>query len=865
MNNPNSRFYECDGEGFPSVANYDYETNIAVRGVENREFRWEEVSLQTTYLFKEATSGGTFEDNTYRSDFSITNPTGVNFITTGNANTGSYVGWTLTGRSIIYIGATGLFLHTGNLTGISGAFQAHPIEGNESLGLYFTGAEVPTLYSNLLATGLEGPFILDGDHQFYLQTKLNYGSTGYLQAYIRGWQAGSIVAYYNPFNFTWDVTAPTGLFGLGTGGYTTIKYRFTAASFPATTPSSFDIYISSVQSGTFVTIDDVHVDAFMERNAFVDYVVPDGYMIQLTPDLGWHDISAMFESNQNLPNPHLKTLGPFRVELANLVDNLDNSVTATIDEDIFLGSTTSTFKKYLWRALPLTPNGQPGPGGLPTRFEYIGDSINLFFSIDAVQEDDLSNSKTILGTRSSTMTILVDGVADHPGLSYPTDTTWKLIIELNAITRSISLQALDVTGVTSAVKRVLLTSKLYEQNYQAVWNVFDEHGLKADLERLPTESNYDYSLRIKDVYINKGGPYFLGVVNGATRELGLRKISDALSFFITTNNHGIFTTEAIDIEVTSYSLRVSASSFTITEKLLVDPIYHTITLAYRPKEFPVFSILTNQSKIDQKDITLQEYAEDSVAVYRFKINNPAACGQFIEVTYQYDIEFLFKTYEDLYSLIIAVNNITDPSGVNIIRAIISPKLSGNESAMGLFLSELTLNTKDGVTVSWSPVYLKKISDRGYRDYFLENSSTNLKNTEYYSYVAELKKNTKIFWGSVESDRDRWDAADSKNLSMDSIPTLFDPPITKIVSTVTGGQIDVEAVNAWGRGYVGFNNEFMSNLGLSSDLFQPGVAHRKDLQPTIFLTTSQANVESPLSDNIGPIKNNNNYFIFSGQK
>ena len=66
---PNDRFYGCESLGFPEVSTYDYNENIPNRGIEDRQFRWEEVSAPFTYMLKEATVSGSFEGNT----FSFTN------------------------------------------------------------------------------------------------------------------------------------------------------------------------------------------------------------------------------------------------------------------------------------------------------------------------------------------------------------------------------------------------------------------------------------------------------------------------------------------------------------------------------------------------------------------------------------------------------------------------------------------------------------------------------------------------------------------------------------------------------------------------------------------------------------------------
>ena len=859
MVDPKSRFYECESLGFPAVSNYDYATNTPSRGLDNRSFRWEEVAAETTYLLKESTNSGSFEDNSFYTG--VTNFTGVNFITTGAlTNSGSYPGWVVSGDCTVYVHTSGVFVSSGNLPLLTGSFQAHPLDGTDSIGLYCgSGQNRPTIYSGPLATGLEGPIILDNNHQLYLQAKLNYGSTGRLYAYPRAIKTGAIVGYYDSTSRAWQAGVPTGYYPL-TGNIETIKYNFSCSNFPAATPDSLDLVIYSTVTGTFLTVDNVHIDAYMKKNAFIDFLVPSGYYVQITPDIGWHNILDMFESSEVLPNPHLRTFGPYQVGLGNLTDNLDNTVTAIIDVSDFDLAITSDYPKYLWRALPITDNGRLGIGGLPAKFFYVGKQVDNLFTVDAVSNDDHSTIKIISGKRTKDMVVVLDDNETHPNVSYPSQTTWKIELAITSSVRVLKIFAKDSGGSTSSIRYVELKHNLYSQNSISLWNVFDEHGLVADIERLPNETNYEYSLRIRDVYKNKGGATFLGIVNGSIRELALNKVNDGLVISIVRDTNNLSLLDAISLDVTSYSLRIRAESFEITENLFVDPVYGTVDLTYLPIDIPIFTSLYNLSKIDNKDITIVE--QDDKSIYRLSINNQDVMGKFVEVKYKYCLELLFKKHRTLEALLLSINGILI-SGVKRIKCSISSLLSGNESSLGLFIG--SYSTSNNTQIPWSPIVLRKISDLGYRNYFLNNEEDSLKDTEYFTYVEELKNNTKIFWGSVEADRDRWDSSDSRQLSMDSIPTLFDPPISKIMEYTTGANNTMDPVAAWGKNYKDSNGNNIRNVGLNHTFFVPGVAHRNDLKPSIYYTTSRLVATGSSQDNIGTIRNNNNYIIFSGQR
>ena len=70
-------------------------------------------------------------------------------------------------------------------------------------------------------------------------------------------------------------------------------------------------------------------------------------------------------------------------------------------------------------------------------------------------------------------------------------------------------------------------STLYDNDIKLVphpvWNFFDEFGLLLSTPRLGYESNEDYKLRLLDVFIHPSNTTKIGLLNGISRELGLRK------------------------------------------------------------------------------------------------------------------------------------------------------------------------------------------------------------------------------------------------------------------------------------------------------------------------------------------------------
>lgn len=863
------RFYGCERAGFPPVNNYDYATNIPVRGPGNLEFRWEEVFAESVYMFVESTTNGNFEDNTFVSDFSIASPTEVNYITTTGSNTGSYSSWILSGSSNVYIGISGLFVTSGDLVGLNSGFYAHPIDGNEAIGMYVepSGSSNPCIYSDLISSGSEDGIIINNRHQHYLSLKINYGEEARIKSYIRGYSSGTIVGYYDPHNNSWELTPPTGYFTFSGYKYHELIYDFETADFPTVTPSEFDVYVESINTGSFITVDSIHVDAYMKKNAFLDFIVPSGYLIQITPDLGWHNILEMFDTtNTETNNPHLITIGPYSLENANLVDNLDNSLSALVDESDINKVVREGYLKYLWRVLPLSPNGQVLTSSIektyPQRFDFVKKIEKEDFEIISIDTDSNSNTHHIIGRKPKNSIILVDD-QENSSIVYDSNTSWKYSLVLDVPSKTIKLQAKHDNGALSSFIKIKLENQLQEQEYVPLWNVFDDHGVLFDIDRLEKESNHDYSLRLLDYNRNLAGSSFEGIVNGTSRELSLVKEPDALVFSINKTENNTFYLDSLEVVVTAHSIRIHTVDMVKTERLLIDPIHDTIFLTDTPKEYPEQVIIDDSYSIKLSRITDSELFDDAVILNEIKLHLDRS-AKLATITYPYYKEFLFKDYKTLFDLKEAIDSISSSGGDKLFKVNISEKLSGNENTLGLFISSNILLPNETLSIAWSPIYLKRISDRGYRNYFLVDTD-DLRETSYYSFVKEMKDQIKLFWGSVETDRSVWDPVDSTELSMDSIPTLFDPKISNFVSKDSDLEKRIEAINMWAYNYLGYSDEAVRDRGLKYYLFHPGIGSNSDLKPGIATEFSYIKSSSYIVPNIGPVRNTqNNTVYFSGE-
>jgi len=861
------RFPDLCKTEFPAVINYDYETNFFTRGVEDRSFRWQDVQVDANWLFIEATRSGDFELNIFDKNVGYTGSTGLYYITTGSVvEDVSYTPWNLSGGYTIYIPTSGVRLASGELTGYTGKTRlVNPIQGNQSIGLYCYNNSYPRIYSDPIPvdpTGIQN----DKVHQVYALTYSNYsvGVTPRAKLYVQAIKSNVPVGYYDPVNLVWTPERPSGFYYVPTGKYTEIKFQFNPATSPLVAADSYSVWFETESTGAFITVDEIHLDQFMERNPYMTGIIPDGYMVQISPDLGWHDKRSMMSQSANGNNPFIKTFGPFSIENGNLTDNLDGSVTATIDELDFKKIINDKYKKYLWRAFPVSPNGALGLESQPESFDYIGKSIDQDFSVDDIQNDPLTTIKVIVGKKSENMRILVDDIESHANLEYTSPISWRLTLNVINEKQVVKIQGKHQGGATTSTQFIELVNNLYSQQYESLWNTFDEHGVLLDTRRLPAESNQDYKTRIQSVYRNPAGSTFPGVANSSTRELGLLKIQDALNLSIPKDSYNLNVHSSVSIEFGSVYFRARTAEMIIREKLFVDPVYMTITLSKYAAELPISAKLENGISIPISDIKF-EIDEENPSTCRLKINNTQAKGKFISIEYEYYEQLLYKNYPMLGDLQDAISNLVDNTGNKLVICQSSQLLSGNEDCLGLFIDSVNLSADTVFSIAWSPIKIRRVSDKYFREYFhVEQES--YRNTKFYTYITELKSNSRTLWGSVQADRDFWDAADSSSKSFDHIPTLMDPEIVSYKTLGTGSSlVNLDAANAWARSYIGTSSETLFNAGLDTKLFQPGVAHTFDLTPGIETFYSRKISPEDLRLTVSPVKLNNNFVIFSGQR
>ena len=264
------RFRDAEGATYPEITHYNFPVdNLAVRGVENRSFRWGEVCAPGIWLFSEETQNGDFETSTY---------TGYSGLTTGTSTDSSTLaGWTVSGDQTYLLDTTVHTFSSGDLPGLTGTIHAVSISEELSVGLYSTDGGVVSVQQNL------GALEPSENYMVYGEVHPSYGTSPNCRLFVEGVLAGSSV-FFNPLTLAWQTARPTGsMFELTAGQFEALRFDVPTSSYPGSDPTGFQLIFEHDTSGQFLVVDELHVDQYEQRNAFVDNALPTGYMLEVTP------------------------------------------------------------------------------------------------------------------------------------------------------------------------------------------------------------------------------------------------------------------------------------------------------------------------------------------------------------------------------------------------------------------------------------------------------------------------------------------------------------------------------------------------------------------------------------------------------
>lgn len=580
--------------------------------------------------------------------------------------------------------------------------------------------------------------------------------------------------------------------------------------------------------------------------ALLEFIMPDSYVIQITPDLGWQDTISMFgdDNDAGSINPHLRSLGPYSIAGGEATDNGNGSITVDITASGFTSAATKGFKDHLWRAIPFA-DGNPGQGGFPSRFEYISDESQLDFSIDEIIKETRRPIQTITGNKSVRTTITIENENNPTVFVEQSGTSWKIWFSIDREKVSFKIVATDSGAGIVGYHKVDITYTSFSQHDSHVWNSFDGFGLLASVIRLPGETNISLKERIQDSFSKRGGTHFQGLIYGLNRELGLNRIDDALTIERYLSPFGIANESEIEINVTHTRLSIIAQSLVKSDEcILVDQYDNILKTSLRINN--VIHIKTDKDTIiPESQWSFIEHESGRL----IKMSKPGL----YKITYNYSKDFDYKTYPNLVSLLSALNTSKTPGGLNLVIASTAKEISGSETSDKLYLGRYLLSSDNtSVDIGWSYASVKSVANEEWKRSFEDNKGIYF-NSKFYRYAKELKSQTNVEWGFIVADENVWDAV-GDNYGNSHLPLVYDTDIAdyrlpvKIFNKITFDPWEAFRMNFY------YGGNLIRNVGMEKRLFQSGVGFTKDCVVSLKLENLSAkDVTINLNPHVSDIK------------
>lgn len=571
--------------------------------------------------------------------------------------------------------------------------------------------------------------------------------------------------------------------------------------------------------------------------ALIDFTVPDSYIVQITPDIGWGNVLGMFGEDEelDLKNPHINAFGPFMISAGTLTDNADGTVTAGLSQAQMTAATIPGFTKYLWRAVPWA-NNNPGLGGLPEKFDYLSSVNQLNFTVDEIIKETRRAVQTISGTKSPRTNISIEDQNNPTVFVEQTEASWRVFFTIDRSLVQFRIKASDDSGTLVGFHRVSIEYDSFNQEEGHIWNSFDGFGLFASVERLPEENSASLRKRTIDAFANRGGSDYTRLIAGVNRELNIGRVPEGITIKRALNAVGKPTEVIIDIDSTHTRLSVRVPSFIRNDETKrINSYLNKITTDKRIHK--IVSIVTERGvEISSSFFEVNDEPEGNEIEF-----DPSLSGVF-RITYEYIEDINYADNPLLGDVSKALNNMMNPSGIHILSADIDPSLSGSEDSLHIYKQSGSINIDFPMfTLGWSRVGLFSISNREWKRSFRDQASMYF-NSSFYRYVLELKSQTNIEWGFVVVDKDFWDPLDSPFYGRQALEVPFDIKLSQYSAPIrlptADGVSDFDAWEAFRMGYY-FDKTLLKNYGFPKVAFRSGVGFEKDCFVGLETTTIRA--------------------------
>ena len=481
----------------------------------------------------------------------------------------------------------------------------------------------------------------------------------------------------------------------------------------------------------------------------------DHFHVRITPDLGWSDPDEMFTLWDQPSRTGNSRLHEFSSDSVGSAVQSSEEITYQLPQLRWESVIRPRFKRYLWRAAAVEPDGTVGAWSEIQTFELVSQIPEGSWTI-LPPDEPLGFVQVLKGTYDASIEA-IEVLGHDPSVTFE-DGMWRLEVPLSSAEQLLYVRGRNVKGETSpylTVRVKLATTKT--ENFP-VWNSFDEHGLILSTPRLPGEDNPTYKRRLKDVMVHRGSPRYIGLRNSITRDLGLLDEQHDRAIVLTRDivlHPSDQVLDTLRIAHVPGKFLLLGDIFRVRgERKIVDGHDWSFVLDHPPEDLGL------RISVDDRTIDFSQYRLVDGARVRFR--TPAYNGRRAIVDYGYRVEIptTGRTLAQLKADIEAV----EVQGQRLLACAVQSGLE-SRSAEGLdFLPPVSAANfrridfegveVTGIPVRWSPVRIFSMQD----PVFLElhrNEFGNHFQTRIDGWGLQLNARMQILWEHVVADKGIW--------------------------------------------------------------------------------------------------------------
>ena len=588
------------------------------------------------------------------------------------------------------------------------------------------------------------------------------------------------------------------------------------------------------------------------------------YEIGLTPDLNWPNEEDMFNVYNPLEpdktNSRLLLVGDLSIDNNNVeYDYTQDLLYTEISESNFKRVISHGYSQYLWAIRGYNKYGHVSAWSLIKKFSGIYQAPDSSFTVDTIDQYAKNRIIKLHGTKSSFIAD-IEVNTKTGNVNFVNEHTWEVDVALKPGENIFNIRAVPEYGLPTPYRQVKTILSTGEIGTRLIPNTFDQFGALYGVDRLTNlnESNTDYALRIKDVFIHPANSNLEGLHNSIARNLNLSYDDYALVIRPSVIDINKRSDEAFRnlkiILTTNYAHLVSEDFCSKNELIYIDAQDDSL----RPNSFLQYIDSNNNSiiikdaygnVIDPLNIKV-DFKENKIYLYNLKHKH-----SMYYVTYPKKISTPITNTITLNELITNLEALIY-NDTQIVDVTLSSDLTGDELADGLLRQELRLlgnsrYTKDdteqyGVPLRWTNLSIFHLVDEEFWDRS-KNNDGNLYNTKIESYVDMFKNKVHRTWDQVILDEDVWDNSEE---SQQYLPGILDAMFGYYRSSNLTHQYKHSFLQALDKGFVSeLDKSILKYIGINKEDIKSGIGYDLDLKVTILKPTIIEQLTDPDTQNI----------------